>query len=626
MNPDLRRRPWPTRVPTPPPGILAAAVLGLLVLLATLQFRWTGELSRAERERSQAGLETSLDLLARDFDRQLSGLFLAFQASFINGDANSLVRAFEGWEAQSRHPDLVREVFEIRLEGDRPTLQRFDLAARDWVEWPEPWPEAIDSMWHRVRQRHLSRSPSRGNPFDPVDAAAPALLLPDPQMFRRGPPRGADDGDQQTAPLRLRIVWLDREALVDRLLSELVDQYFTDADGQLIYRLEVFDRDGRNIFGVGPAPEGAQDKAMGDANVEFFGLGRDGGPRDRPLPRPPDRVDPGPFQDRDGRGPRDRDGRAERSRGDRGREGLRDRMRRRFVSERMLSGFSPEKHWIAVATHPAGSLDIAVERVRRRNLAVSFGILGLLAASGGLLLVSTRRAQRLAKAQIELVAGVTHELMTPLAALRAAGQNLADGVVSESTQVVRYGKLVDREGNRLAEMVAQMLELAGIQSGQRSFERRPVDMASLVSAEVEDLRPELEGQGVTIELDAADGLPPVLGDAEALGRAVRNLLSNVLKYAAGGGWMGVTVHDRGDTVEIQVADRGPGIDPEDLPHIFESFRRGRGVAASNVPGSGLGLGLVKSIVEHHGGRVAVSQPNTGGSVFGFWLPVDRGRP
>ena len=119
--------------------------------------------------------------------------------------------------------------------------------------------------------------------------------------------------------------------------------------------------------------------------------------------------------------------------------------------------------------HPSGSLEAAVNAARRRNLLVSTASSAMLGASMGLLVVSTRRAQELARQQIEFVAAVSHELRTPLAVIRSAADNLADGVVHDEAQVRKYGELVRGEGRRLTEMVEQILEFAGIQSGQRAL-------------------------------------------------------------------------------------------------------------------------------------------------------------
>src|SRR5262249_35603336 len=122
--------------------------------------------------------------------------------------------------------------------------------------------------------------------------------------------------------------------------------------------------------------------------------------------------------------------------------------------------------WQLVLTHQAGSLDVAVQKARDKNLAIGFGILLLLGVSVALTLLSAQRERRLAQQQMQFVSAVSHELRTPLAVICSAGENLADGVVQDSERARKYGTLVRNEGHRLAEMVEQVLDFAGIQSGK----------------------------------------------------------------------------------------------------------------------------------------------------------------
>jgi signal transduction histidine kinase len=283
-------------------------------------------------------------------------------------------------------------------------------------------------------------------------------------------------------------------------------------------------------------------------------------------------------------------------------------------------------HWKLVVSHPAGSLEAAVNSQRRRNLAVSSSILGLLGASMGLLVLSTRRAQRLAKQQMEFVATVSHELRTPLAVIRSAAENLADGVVHDEARIRRYGEVMRTEGRRLTEMVEQILEVAGIQSGQRGFALRPVAVAPLVRDIVAASTSLIEDAGLAVELDLPENLPPVLGDEPALRRVFQNLLDNAIKYGASGGWVQLSARASGSQVLVTVADRGIGIDPTEQARIFEPFYRADDVVAAQMQGAGLGLSLVQRIVAAHGGRVSVKSTPRNGSEFTVQLPAAADAP
>jgi signal transduction histidine kinase len=279
--------------------------------------------------------------------------------------------------------------------------------------------------------------------------------------------------------------------------------------------------------------------------------------------------------------------------------------------------------WRLLIKHPAGSLEAAIDSARRRNLMVSMSILGVLAASVLLMVASMRRSQELARQQMEFVATVSHELRTPLAVVRAAGDNLAEGVIQDSDQVRKYGELVRSEGRRLTEMVEQILEFAGIHSGQRTLNIVPVSIGAVFESVLRESGTLIETAGLEVNVDIPQDLPPVAGDESALRRLFQNLVSNAIKYGADGGWLGIEARHSGDEVSITLSDRGIGISPDDQERIFEPFYRAADVVAAQVQGAGLGLSLVQRIVEAHGGRIAVKSAKAAGCQFTVHLPAGR---
>lgn len=281
--------------------------------------------------------------------------------------------------------------------------------------------------------------------------------------------------------------------------------------------------------------------------------------------------------------------------------------------------------WRILLQHPAGSLDAAVGQVRRRNLWLSFGILGVLVSSVGLIVMNARRAERLAAQQMDFVATVSHELRTPLAVIRSAAQNLSAGVVHDPSQARRYGDLIESEGRRLTDMVEQVLEYAGLAGNRKNIAARPVDVGSLVD-DVVNLSSALpEAEGIEFETSIPEDLPLVIGNMDGLRRALQNLVGNALKYGTDGRWIGIAAAratSRGrDEVQITVSDRGRGIDPADLDHIFEPFYRGRDAMDRQIHGNGLGLNLVQRIVQAQDGRVTVKSAPGEGATFTLHLPA-----
>ena len=184
----------------------------------------------------------------------------------------------------------------------------------------------------------------------------------------------------------------------------------------------------------------------------------------------------------------------------------------------------PRGGWLVQVVHHGGSLDALVGQTRRRNLGVSFGVLAVLAVSLAVLLVSTRRAQRLATLQMDFVAGVSHELRTPLSVIRSAGENLADGLVSNGEQVRRYGGVVRDEGQRLSQMVEQILGFAGMQSGRAAYDFRPTEIQPVIARALSACEPEIRASGCVVETDVPADLPMVAADATSLAHCLSNLL------------------------------------------------------------------------------------------------------
>jgi signal transduction histidine kinase len=190
--------------------------------------------------------------------------------------------------------------------------------------------------------------------------------------------------------------------------------------------------------------------------------------------------------------------------------------------------------------------------------------------------------------------------------------------------VTQYGETINHESRRLQDMVEKVLHFCAVRSGQHRYNFRATDLPSLVERELESLSRHSTGPNPEFTVDG--DLPPVVADEQALRSVVRNLVSNALKF--GGARGAVKVQARratgreGSEVELRVDDRGDGIDPSDIPHIFEPFYRGKAARAGQAGGSGLGLSLVREIVEAHRGRIEVSSNPGAGTTFRVFLPID----
>lgn len=280
--------------------------------------------------------------------------------------------------------------------------------------------------------------------------------------------------------------------------------------------------------------------------------------------------------------------------------------------------------WQLIVKYKSGSLEQTVNQTRRRNLAFSFGTLLILSGSIALLALAAFRSRKLAAQQMEFVAGVSHELRTPLAVIQSTSYNLAKGMIADARRVQQYGEVIQNESRRLVNQVEQMLSFAGIQSGRQHYDLRPVRVEEIIERAYAEYSAAFAADDWRVEKNIEADLPMVMADSQALESALKNLLQNALKYAASGKYLrlrAAATNEKRKEIQITVADHGPGIDPKDLPHIFEPFYRGKKAWDSPAPGTGLGLSLVERHLQAHGGRVTVKISPGGGTAFTLHLPV-----
>ncbi len=220
----------------------------------------------------------------------------------------------------------------------------------------------------------------------------------------------------------------------------------------------------------------------------------------------------------------------------------------------------------------------------------------------------------------ELVAWATHDLQTPLTAIRVQIEALADGVVDDPATVQRYLRTTQRQVNDLSLLIDDLFQMAQLDAGGLVIQTAACSLADLISDTLESFSALARERGVTLAGAVAPGVDPVTVDAPRIGRLLNNLIGNALRHTPAGGWVKVSAEREGAQVRLTVADTGEGISPADLPHIFERFYRGEKSRSRDTGGAGLGLAIVRGIVRAHGGDItAESQPGAG-TTFHIRLP------
>lgn len=551
-------------------------LLGLCGILGFLQYRLIDEVRDAARERLRGGLNASLNRISQEFDSEIAAAAASIAPPNPVNDLSSaeedLRTRYAQWKQTARHGQMFARVALAVPHGQELELRSVEPAG-------EGWPDSLRPLRHRLEENLRSHVPGPGGaPPPPPDIGGRhdneglALEMP---LFPAPTAAGF---------VRHELGWvvleLNEDALRSGLLPEILQRHLgTD------YQVEVMRHGSPEaaVYQSDPDPSHSvmrnADASVGLFDPQYQGIVRRAG-----------------FGGR-GRGPIP------------------------------LRGPSAEgSRWVMYVRHHAGSLEAVAARARMLNLAVTGGVLLLMIATLAALIRYTRRAQQLAELQMEFVAGVSHELRTPLTVIHTAAYNLRGKLANNPPQVERYGALIQQESGRLKELVENVLQFSSANAGRVIQEREPLSVEAVIEQALESAKTSIAGAHCVVEKDIAAGLPQILGDPVALRQAVANLVANAAKYgAAPSGWIGIsasaTGHNGDRAVRISVADHGPGIPAEEQAHIFDPFFRGARAVQDQVHGTGLGLSLVKKIVEAHGGEIRVRSVPTQGAEFILTIPA-----
>jgi signal transduction histidine kinase len=596
-----------------------AALVGLLVVLGTLQHRWLDQVAEtlaAEKRRSLLGRGTAL---VTALERELTRAYFWFSVEeSVEGGraAEVLAQRWQSWREVGKSAGLVKGVLVVREgsagepPGGGPSPQRLDPGSRSLVSMP--WPEDL-----RPFADELGRGPpSFGRPPLPPlrdTDAGPLLLIPGP---------GRDRGS-------LIVLVLDEGYLLSTLLPDLAREELAGGDDGVAL-VAVLRRGKRPTFSW-PA-DGAAADAGDHTPIPVFGVRPSlataallVGARPKPLriqeplPEPPGpppgwggiRIGHGPVPGMMPPGGPPREGFGRRFRGP------------------PQAGMAP---WMNLWTLSVGYAGVPVDRlvasIRRRNLAISFGIMGVLGGAIALLALAFRRAQRLAARQQEFLASISHELRTPLAVIGSAAENLRDGTVEGAERMREYGALIHDESRRLTTMVDDVLRQAAGRSLADNLRLEPVDLREVVDAALDSLQPEIRARGGRLRRADPYETTWVMADRQAMCQAVTNVVANALKYGGDSPDVAVRVAEvvapRGREAQIAISDQGIGIPASEVGQIFEPFFRGREALAQQIHGTGLGLSLVARVMKAHGGRITVESTPGRGSSFVLRLPSGAG--
>jgi signal transduction histidine kinase len=588
-------------------------LLVALPVLAGLQYQWIGQVSQAERQRLEEGVRDSSSRFADDFAEEIRSVLTTFELrDGLPPDVAPVVARYEQWNQSALYPHLLRTLYLMRSNtAGEVELLRLDPETQTFhaLDWPDRLLELKEGIARDIQSGWPDRRRDDPAPVGRADSAQPlrratrlegmlAILIPiDRPREPRNPRNGYEFGPQRPQREGWILAELDEEILQKEILPELVARRFPVV-GDQNYRVAVVSMtsEPHTVFTSGGAPWTSLDLATPDHTVDLLDQGR-GGPRGRNVRNglPPDLSGPPPSR----------------------------------VPGRRQGGPSfpvsfVGQNWRLMVKHHAGSLEQAVEQLRRRDLAISFGILVVLGIGTVTAVLSGQRAKTLGRLQMEFAAGVSHELRTPLAVIQSAAHNLRAGVVRDKEGIEEYATIVQGEARRLSDMVEHVMTYAETQSGRKRYDIAPIDVMDVLDRAARHMESVIGDSNVTIEPAIDSAVPPVMADAGALTQCLQNLLSNAVKYGKHDDAVQIEVEAVFDRearkVRLSVTDHGPGVPEADVRHLFEPFHRGSN-ATTSTAGNGLGLHLVRKIMEAQNGTVTYEPGKDGGARFTLIIPA-----
>lgn len=267
------------------------------------------------------------------------------------------------------------------------------------------------------------------------------------------------------------------------------------------------------------------------------------------------------------------------------------------------------------------TIDELAQSRTRRNLLFIAALDAVLLAGAWFVYTTIRREMELVRIKSDLVSNVSHELRTPLALIRMFAETLEMGRVRSEEKKREYYSTILKESERLTRLVNTILDFAKMEAGKKEYHFQAANINRIVTEVLNTYSFHLHSEGFTPVVELGKELPDVVLDQEAVAEAIINLLDNAVKYSGEKKFIRIATGMRDSSVAVEIEDHGVGIAPEHRKKIFDTFYRVSSGLAHNTKGSGLGLSLVKHIVDAHGGKVELESAVGKGSTFRLLFPI-----
>ncbi len=625
-------------------GVMAVA----LITLAVLQYHWLGSVSDAEKKRLEETLDASSTNFVADLNRNFSQLSQVFKLQITKEGREieeMLGDAYLEWISASTYPGLVDSVFYIRnISSDETEIQLFesDPARLSNTEVP-----GFITQWLKNQKESKQSPSSRIDIMRFPELGEPSLMSVPVQVLDLVTMENMNIGSNLRVSLNIDqadhvvLIQLNDDVIKEQIVPDIARTYFSESyDDQYNISFVKSTDDEQKVYLTsvpeGEIPEPDVKKALRSFDLSSVFVLQ----TNRESTR--DTKGFSVFKSTDSLNShiesiRFNTGDAQERRGifqgfstwTKHSDSSDQRMTVRTdttITASITADLSTV-NWEFWLSLKEGSLDKFVAKTKNKNLAISFGILLILGFCVVMIVVLSQRSRDLAEKQMLFVAGVSHELRTPLTVIRSAAENLTEGVVQDEQRKKQYADLMLKEGRRLSDMVDQIMEFSGIQSGKRVYQFSSVNLNDFVLLLNEECKMALQEKGMQLEYSLNSDIKDFSADRDAIFLALSNLIKNAIKFSGESKKIQLRIDSQKvntvSSIRFQVQDFGVGIPEDELKSIFEPFYRGKRSVEEQVKGNGIGLSLVSKVAKAHDGSVTVKSKVGEGSTFTLVIPVEQ---
>ena len=617
-----------------------------LITLAVLQYNWLGSVSEGEKKRLQENLEASSENFISDLNRDFSALNRVFKIQITKADTDfgsMLNDSYIKWISNTKYPELIDSVYFVRnANSETPIVSLFQT---DPVRLNEIENYETVKKWLYKKPKTPIHQPPSFDLLNSTDFGDPTFMSVPLQLLDLVTLENENLGRNLKVSLNVDqsndivLLQLDDEVIKNKMIPDIARTYFSESyDDQyhisIIKQGEVEEQTEFIYFTTAkneeiPAPDLKKDLRNFDFTSVFVLKTDEFNPLITELDSLKGSMQSIQIKNENSAKRIDL---ATESTKMSYRTITKDSVftaKRDTVINTSFSADFSTAGWQFWLSFKEGSLDAFVNKTKNRNLMISFGILLVLGFCVGMIVMFSKRSQDLAEKQMLFMAGVSHELRTPLTVIRSAAENLNEGVIQNEERKKEYARLMLKEGKRLSDMVDQIMEFSGIQSGRKIYQFSEFKISEFIEEINHESKTLLEREGLTLEYSINTNSATLYADREAVFLAVGNLIQNAIKFSNGSERISLKVDEiefkRSNSIRFQVTDHGIGISEEEQKQIFEPFFRGKKPVEDQVKGNGIGLSLVQKVAVAHHGDIQVKSSSGKGSVFSLIIPQSKNK-